>query len=272
MPQSRSMIWQLRSVSDLPLFSFETLPSTWRVLQVNWKLSLPCWQLELMSMIWWDRKRSALTSSSVREKLPHYACSRGDTEIVTVLLAAGAQLETQAEVAMMRWCDFFSLVIPAGSPNSSPPCFSCRLGRYRLYVVRSWSDDWSSWYGKDSDLYCVLSNSLQEGMTPLLVACEGGRSETILFLFEKGANLFSKDEVEHLSLSHWFHHTTILWSCLPQCGRSALYTIASEHGKRSPCYLLMQKLLVSSSFSPYLTFMLLSETIIMALLLPRSLS
>jgi hypothetical protein len=65
----------------------------------------------------------------------------------------------------------------------------------------------------------------------------------ISFLLERGANIFSKDQVEN---SNWLevHHFFLL---LPQSGRFPL-DVASEWWKGSRGYIVMKKLMVLPSF------------------------
>jgi ankyrin repeat protein len=83
------------------VFSMEGLPFTLLVLSVLWEWSLSCWQQELKSMlkIGFGQLRFVLTCLLQHGCTPlYFACSEGHAEVVTVLLSAGARIESQTTV------------------------------------------------------------------------------------------------------------------------------------------------------------------------------
>jgi ankyrin repeat protein len=66
----------------------------------------------------------------------HLACSKGDREVVSVLLTAGAQIESQDQVWIDQTCFHLSSVAGKDSP---PPCLFSRLYGIGVFAVASWS-------------------------------------------------------------------------------------------------------------------------------------
>jgi hypothetical protein len=108
------------------VFRMEGLPFTSLVIMVLWDWSLSCWQQALKSMlkIGFGQLRFVLTCLLQHGCTPlYFACHRGHAEVVTVLLAAGAQVDAQAKV----WTVEIRVDLSSSVSMDSPP--SCLLWR-----------------------------------------------------------------------------------------------------------------------------------------------
>jgi ankyrin repeat protein len=111
------------------------LPFTSLVIMVLWDWSLSFWQLELKSMlkIRCGQLRFVLTCLLQSGRTPlHHACSGGHAEVVTVLLAAGAQIDAQDQVWTVEMRFVLTCLLQSGR---TPLHHACSEGHVEVVTV-----------------------------------------------------------------------------------------------------------------------------------------